>query len=104
MIPDIFNSNLFEPTYSNIEKAKKHLYLDQSEDEDDFINIERRNFLTELRILPGLHFYVFQINSTLYLMPIPNKWCSGIISKSFIKIFEGVQYLIKFQAVGLHHY
>ena len=104
MTPDIFNSNLFEPTYSNIEKAKKHLYLDQSEDEDDFINIERRNALTELRILQGLHFYVFQINSTLYLMPIPNKWCSGILSKSFIKIFEGVQYLIKFQAVGLHHY
>ena len=41
MTPDVFNSNLFEPTFSNIEKAKKHLYLDQSEDEDDFINIEK---------------------------------------------------------------
>ena len=86
--PDSFNSSLFEPTYSNIEKESKKLCLDQSEDEYDFANIEWRSFLTELRFLPDLRFYVFQINSTLYLMPIPNK-CPSSKLKKYINV-QGV--------------
>ena len=39
MSPDIFNRNLFQPTYSNNkeENTKKNLCLEQSDNADDFI-------------------------------------------------------------------
>ena len=41
MNQDIFNRNLFQPTYSNNEEAntKENLCLDRSGNADDFMNI-----------------------------------------------------------------
>ena len=51
MSPDIFNRNLFQPTYSNNkeENTKKNLCLEQSDNADDFIIDEYETFLTGLR-------------------------------------------------------